>query len=300
MTPTIRKTQTAKNGAGVPILHRTLTILDYLRLHPQGLTLSEISRELHFPKNTVYRILNTLSEHEYITRDNDTLHYLLSRKMATFSYGSTHDKTLIESSIDVMRRLRDAVQETVVISVIDRGEGIVLEQIQGLHSFRFVCDPGTRQLIYSSASTKAILAFLPEHECATALKNATFKRMTPNTITSRGRFLKTLEEVRRTGFGVDHAEALDGVHCVAAPILNHLGYPVAALTITGPAERVPASSFARIGLLICKHAAQISKRLGYGLNNNATKGRAVTPLTAADSDGAPSLPALRHQLNRNS
>ena len=272
MTSTIGKTLKARNGAGVPILHRTLEILDHLRLHPQGLTLSEISRELHFPKNTVYRILNTLDAHEYITRNDDTFRYLLSRKMATFSYGSAHDKTLIESSIDVMRCLRDIVQETVVISVLDKGEGIVLEQVQGLHSFRFVCDPGTRQLIYSSASTKAILAFIPEHERSIALKGVIFKRMTSNTIVSREKFMKALEEVKQTGYGVDHAEALDGVHCVAAPIFNHQGYPVAALTITGPSERLPITSFPRIGTLTCKYAAQISKRLGYGytakLNNN--------------------------------
>ena len=267
MTSTIGKTLKARNGAGVPILHRTLEILDHLRLHPQGLTLSEISRELHFPKNTVYRILNTLDAHEYITRNDDTFRYLLSRKMATFSYGSAHDKTLIESSIDVMRCLRDIVQETVVISVLDKGEGIVLEQVQGLHSFRFVCDPGTRQLIYSSASTKAIMAFLPEHERSIALKGVIFKRMTSNTIVSREKFMKALEEVKQTGYGVDHAEALDGVHCVAAPIFNHQGYPVAALTITGPAERVPSASFVKIGKLICEHAAQISKRLGYGFNS---------------------------------
>lgn len=284
MTPAIRKSLTGRKGFGVPILDRTLNILDHLRLHPNGLTLSEISRGLHFPKNTVYRILNTLSAHEYITRDEDTLHYLLSRKMATFSYGCAHDKTLIESSIDIMRHLRDIVQETVVISVIDRGEGIVLEQVQGLHSFRFVCDPGTRQLIYSSASTKAIMAFLPGNERTAALKGATFKRMTANTITSREQFMTALEDVRLTGYGVDHAEALAGVHCVAAPIFNHQGYPVAALTITGPAERVPASAFPKIGAIIGKHAAQISKRLGFGLNSsgngtqlNGDGGRACRP-----------------------
>ena len=92
--------------------------------------------------------------------------------------------------------------------------------------------------------------------------------MTPNTITSLGQFLKTLETVHSNGYGVDHAEALDGVHCVAAPIFNHQGYPIAALTITGPAERVPASKFKEVGSLLCEHAALISKRLGYGYNVN--------------------------------
>lgn len=269
MTPATRKIQKSKNGSGVPILHRTLEILDQLRLYPQGLTLSEISRTLSFPKNTVYRILNTLVEHEYITRNDDTLRYLLSRKMATFSYGCAHDKTLIESSIDIMRRLRDIIHETVVISIIDRGEGIILEQVQGLHPFRFVCDPGTRQpFIYACASTKIILAFLPEEERKKLIRGISFKRMTSTTITSHKIFSNELAIARRNGYAVDRAEQSNGVHCVAVPVLNHQGFPVAAITTTGPSERLPVSSFSRIGMLMKKHTVEISRRLGYGLNDN--------------------------------
>ncbi|MDD4869367.1 MAG: IclR family transcriptional regulator [Kiritimatiellae bacterium] len=269
MKPATKKSPAGKGGTGVPILHRTLTILDHLRLHPQGLTLSEIARELHFPKNTVYRILNTLSVHEYITRDTDSLRYLLSRKMVTFAYGSAQDRTLMESSLDVMRRLRDMITETVVISIFDRGEGIVLEQVQGLHPFRFVCDPGTRQpVIYASASTKIIFAFLPAKEREDIIKGISFKRMTATTITCRKDFINELAMARCNGYAVDRAEALHGVHCVATPVLNYQGYPVAAITTTGPAERMPISAFPRIGTLMKKYTAEISRRLGYGLNHN--------------------------------
>lgn len=258
---------------GVPILDRSLRVLEHLRHCPAGQTLSEIARALGFPKNTVYRILNTFCAHEYVRREDATLRYTLSRKMATLAYDSAQDRSLMESALDVMRRLRDATRETVVISILDRGEGLVLEQVQSLHPFRFVCDPGTRQTIYTSASTKAMLAFLPAHERAVALEGVTFQRLTANTITSREEFAATLDEVRERGYGVDFAEALDGVHCVAAPIFNHQGFPVAALTITGPAERLPAADFARLGATAAVHAAQISRRLGYG-RNETSSGRA--------------------------
>jgi len=259
-------TDRRRGNAGVPILDRSLQILDHLLQVPQGQSLSEIARALGFPKNTVYRILNTLEAHDYIRREEATLLYTLSRKMATLAYDSAQDRGLLENSLDVMRRLRDEAKETVVISILDRGAGLVLEQVQSSHPFRFVCDPGTRQLIYASASTKAILAFLPDHERDAALKGVAFKRLTATTIASRAKFDAALAEVRRAGYGVDHAEALDGVHCVAAPIFNHQGFPVAALTITGPAERIPASQFPRLGARVVEHALEVSKRLGYGLN----------------------------------
>lgn len=256
-----------QNGSGVPILNRALRVLDHLRQSPLGQSLTEIARALGFPKNTVHRILNTLAAHDYVRRDNARL-YTLSRKMASLAYDSAQDRGLLENSLDVMRRLRDATQETTVISILDRNEGLVLEQVQSSHPFRFVCDPGTRQTLHTSASTKAILAFLPEAEREAALERITFRRLTANTLTSRPQFDKVLGSVRQTGYAVDGGEALDGVHCVAAPIFNHQGFPVAALTITGPAERVPASAFAGIGKLVKAHAAEISKRLGYGLNGN--------------------------------
>jgi DNA-binding IclR family transcriptional regulator len=254
-----------QNGSGVPILDRALRVLDHLRQCPQGRSLTEIARALGFPKNTVHRILNTLAVHDYVRRDSARL-YTLSRKMASLAYDSAQDRGLLENSLDVMRRLRDATEETVVISILDRDEGLVLEQVQSSHPFRFVCDPGTRQTLHTSASTKAILAFLPEAERESVLERVTFRRLTANTLASRSRFDRALGGVRQAGYAVDRSEALDGVHCVAAPIFNHQGFPVAALTITGPAERVPAAAFASIGKLVKAHAAEISKRLGYGLN----------------------------------
>lgn len=261
-----KATEKHRNHSGVPILDRALHVLDHLRQSPQGRSLTEIARALGFPKNTVHRILNTLAGHDYVRRDPSTLLYTLSRKMATLAYDSAQDRGLMENSLDVMRRLRDATQETVVISILDQGEGLVLEQVQSSHPFRFVCDPGTRQIIHTSASTKVILAFLPEAEREASLKGVSFKRLTANTITSRAGFDEALSKVRQKGYGTDCGEALDGVHCVAAPILNHQGFPVAALTVTGPTERIPVSQFPPLGALVIEHAAEISKRLGYGLN----------------------------------
>ena len=259
----------ARTGT-VPVLERALRILDYLRDHPDGATLSDTARDLGFPKNTVFRILRTLDAHAYVRRDEASRRYGLSRRMAALTYDSARERTLMEHSLDVMRRLRDLLRETVVISILDGGEGIVLEQVQGLHPFRFVCDPGTRQLVYASASTKAILACATAAEREAALAGVQFVRQTRTTLPDRTALDRELARVRRDGYAVDRAEALDGVHCVAAPVRDHLGHPVAAITVTGPADRLPVSKFAAVGALVREHAAEISRRLGFGLNGGAS------------------------------
>lgn len=263
--PTPRANHENGNGQQVPSIARALEILEFLVHHPNGQSLSEIAQAMRYPKNSVFRILNTLRAYGYVNRNDGTLLFTLSRKLASLVYGSAHEKNLLENSLDVMRELRDRVRETVVLSIVDQGEGLVLEQIQGLHPFRFVCDPGTRQPLHASASPKAILAFLPAKETTALIEQMTFERFNERTITNKRDYLAELERVRERGYGVDRAEALGSVHCIAAPILDRHGYPVAALTVTGPAERIPVSDFERVGAVVREHADRVSQRLGYGL-----------------------------------
>jgi DNA-binding IclR family transcriptional regulator len=264
----------AKNGSQtiVPNLERGLLILEHLREHPDGQCISDISRALDVPVNSVFRILNTLDKHNYVQRKPGTKSYVLTRKMMSIGYDAPVDRTLMENSLDVMRAVRDQVGETVVVSIIDGFEGLVLEQVPGVHPFRFVCDAGTRQALHASASTKSILAHWPEAELAKAYERMTFEAFTERTITSRSQLEAELEEVRTRGYAVDTGEALDGVHCVAAPILDQRGVAIAAVTVTGPSNRLRVQDFARIGRTVARETARISERFGYGLvkNGNGT------------------------------
>ncbi|MDH3345884.1 MAG: helix-turn-helix domain-containing protein, partial [Kiritimatiellaceae bacterium] len=129
----------------VPNLERGLQILDYMAGCEEETSISNLARALGFPPNSVMRIMNALEHYGYLHRNPETKGYLLSNKMVTMAASRPSQKNLMEQSLDIMRKLRDKTGETVVISVIDQDEGLVLEQVQGLHSFRFVCDPGTRQ-----------------------------------------------------------------------------------------------------------------------------------------------------------
>jgi len=252
-----------KNGrkkTGVPILGRALGLLEFLSQCPAGIALSDLARALKIPKNTTYRMLNTLCAYGYVSRNEAELTYRLTRKLASLVYTRSQDGGLIEKALEPMRSLRNQVKETVVISIFDAGEGIVLEQVPGLHPFRFVCDPGTRQPLHASASTKAILAYLPEEELDAILSLAAFPRLTKRTLISAGAFRKELAATRIRGFGVDRGEALHGVHCVAAPVFDRQSWPVAAITVTGPDERLSEKDFDQVGMRVVACARAISEQ----------------------------------------
>jgi DNA-binding IclR family transcriptional regulator len=218
-----------------------------------------------------------------VSRNEEELTYRLTRKLATLVYASARDGGLMEKALGPMRALRDRVKETVVISILDRGEGIVLEQVPGLHPFRFVCDPGTRQALHASASTKAILAWCAPDERDAVLAGASFPRFTEHTITSAAAFRRELAAVRARGYGVDRGEAMHGVHCVAAPVLNRQGRPVAAITVTGPDDRLRKEDFAKIGAWVKACARTISERTGLFDATDRKADRAKPKRTSAGS-----------------
>jgi DNA-binding IclR family transcriptional regulator len=89
--------------------------------------------------------------------------------------------------------------------------------------------------------------------------------MTPNTITSAKRLLKELRAVRARGYALDEEEHELGVRCVAAPVRNHEGKVVAAISVAGPTDRMPrtlAGSDVAAKVVAAAHA--ISLDLGAG------------------------------------
>lgn len=246
----------------VPNLERGLQILEYLVQQDEELSQREIALTLGYPVNSVMRILNALEYHGYLYRNSANKKYSLSNKLITMARSSAHQQTLMEASLDLMRGLRDEIGETVVISIIDGMEGLILEQVQGTHAFRFVCDPGTRQRIHCSASCKSILAFMPDAECGQIIDQMRFEKLTDTTITTPEAFRTELGAVRKKGYALDRAEAIEGVYCVAAPLRDHTGRAIAAITTTGPSNRMQRSDLPRLGEMVKAYAARISCRLG--------------------------------------
>ncbi len=183
--------------------------------------------------------------------------------MLTLGYAVVNESNLVENALDVMRELRDRYKETVPLAILQGHEGLILEGVQGTHSFRYVYEPGRRFLLHTSAPGKAMVAFLPEAEREAVIKKMSFERHNDRTVTDRDAYRRVLQQVRQNGYSTDHAEQLDGMHCIGAPIFNRHGYPVAAIWITGPSSRIREEEFETIGRDVRRHADRISVKLGY-------------------------------------
>ena len=248
-------------ASDVPAVDRTLDILEYLSAHPEGRTLSELSAELMFPKNAVFRITGALRTRGYIERDENSKRFTLTGKFLTIAQPRWKQKSLVEIAIPGMRTLRDDTRETVQLGVLSDREGVILEQIESLYPLRICVDAGLRFKLYNNAPGKLLLAHMPARDRAMAIAEMELAPCTATTIVDKPELLRECERIVGNGYSTDLGEADEGIHCVAAPLFGKHEQIVAALWISGPSRRLPKSSFQGMAQFVMKSAHQISDRL---------------------------------------
>ena len=184
-------------------------------------------------------------------------------KMLMLGQKAISEIDLVGNSLPVMRTLRDHLHDTVALGVLNETEIIVLESVLGSHLFRFSLTSGHRICLHASAPGKAILAFLPVDQRSRTLQRITFSKYNEKTIISLSAFQRELASVREKGYSVDRGEEYSSIYCLGAPIFDRNAYPVAAIWVTGPDNRVKPSQYPSIGEQIREGALEISRVLGY-------------------------------------
>ena len=247
----------------VPNVERALQVFELLSENNEGMLVSQVAAELGIPRNSVFRICSTLREHGYIDSVPNTSKVRLTKKLFSVGYKALCEENIVQVSRDEMRKLRDEVKETVLIGTLLESSGAVLEEFAGLHHFNFRVERGASFYLHCTAPGKALLAFLSKAEQARIVDTIQLIRFNENTITKKSALLDQLDTIRSTGVSYDYAEQIEGCHCIASPVLDQYGYPVAAIWLTGPSSRLPVSDFPAIGKRMKNAAANISAKLGY-------------------------------------
>jgi DNA-binding IclR family transcriptional regulator len=140
---------------------------------------------------------------------------------------------------------------------------VYVDRLQGTRAVRIVVSAvGSTLPAHCSGVGKVLLARLPWGEVERHLEQHGMQRFTAHTITTPERLREELARVRRAGCAYDLEEAVLDVCCVAAPIVDHLGEAVAAISLSVPAYRFRASR-ERYRTAIVEAAASVSRRLGH-------------------------------------
>ncbi|MFK7849819.1 MAG: IclR family transcriptional regulator [Akkermansiaceae bacterium] len=247
--------------SSVPALDRSLDIIEMLSESPEGMTLSQISNRLEVPKNAVFRITQTLQGRGYLLRNKESMAFRLSGQWLKLATPRMLRLSLPEATRPAMTALRDRTKETVQLGVLSDLYGTIIDQVEGTQPLRIVVDLGLRFKLYNNAPGKLLLAHMSDKQRTGAISKIKLVANTPRTITCKVELQKECERILNQGYSVDYAEANEGIHCVAAPIDDGRGKVLGAIWISGPAKRLPKSSFAEVSRQVVQAAEQATRTI---------------------------------------
>jgi DNA-binding IclR family transcriptional regulator len=224
--------------------------------------ISDLAKRLGVAKSTVHRLAVTLVAEGMLEQNPDTDKYRLG--IALFRLGSLVRRrmTVSNEARPLLRELREKVNETVHLAVLDGSEIMYVYNLESTQAIRMRSDVGVRKPAYCTAEGQAILAFQGVDVVERVIRDGLEAR-TPQTITDGDELKKVLEAIRQRGCAIEDEESELGMRCIAAPIRNDGGEVVAAIGLAGPVSRLSKKAVAGFIPHVVETAAAISGRLGY-------------------------------------
>ncbi|TMV49073.1 IclR family transcriptional regulator [Paenibacillus mesophilus] len=245
----------------VPALEKSIAIMDYLALAGNGVSFTDLSKELGLPKTSVYTILNTLESYGFI-RKSPGGSYHLGLKLYSLGMSAIRGIDTATTIVPYMEQLRDETNFTVHLGAYDKGEFVCLEKIEGPGMVRFQSYRGERKKMNTSAVGKAIAAYLPEQELQLVISKGLISR-TPNSIATENAFREHLHHVRECGYAIDDEEGEMGVRCIGVPVFMSDGIVYGGISLTTLKGNLPVQSLPQYGNMLIEAGREISSRLGY-------------------------------------
>ncbi|MBJ7518347.1 MAG: IclR family transcriptional regulator [Solirubrobacteraceae bacterium] len=229
---------------GIQAIARAGRVLRALEAAPEGLTLAALSTAVDLPKSTVHRLVAALTEEELVTTSPDGAIRLGG---GLVRLGAATRRALRHDLRPVLAQLRDEVDETVDLSVLDGPSVRFVDQLPAEHRLRAVSAVGVAFPLHTTANGKALLAALPDDAVAALVPRD-------------AALAAELDEIRRTGIAFDREEHTEGISAVGTAVHDAAG-PVAAISIPVPTARF-ARNEARYVAALRVAGAAASARLG--------------------------------------
>lgn len=243
-------------------LDKALSILELVLDQGRDLSITEISQRLGMGKGTVHRILSTLKEHKLFQQDSNTKMYGLGVRTLEIGAAPKREKYLRKAMAPFMMDLYERCGETVNAAVWEYNEIRYIHRLESAEMLRISTPAGARFPGYCAATGKIFLSYLSNEDIRQIYgrKNA-FKKYTKRTIDCVDDLIADIEKVRIKRVAFDDEEALLGVYCVAAPVLNSKGECVASISISVPKNRVSSSICSTFTKLVAETARKITSSL---------------------------------------
>ena len=266
--------KTAQNT--IKSLDRAIVVLE--RLGELGeATLSELATDLDQSPATVYRILITLQGRGLVEFDDSWQVWQIGAGAFLIGSHFLRRTSLVERARPEMRALMAATGETANLGVERDGEVLFVSQVETHASIRAFFPPGTLSPMHASGIGKALLAVLPPDRRAHVLTHKEREAFTPHSLVDRAALEADLQIIRDRGYAVDAEEKTLGMRCIAAPVFDAYGEPLAGISVSGPSSRIEPDEIPEIGALVVAAAERLTTALGGRAGRDLWKATTPTP-----------------------
>ncbi len=248
--------------AGTQSVLRAIRLLKmFTDAHPEW-RLKDLARAAEMNKATAYRLLSAMEDEGLLMRDSRTGAYRLGPEAIALGGRALRSNDLRSAGYSELEWLACTAGEAATLEVLVDDQVLILEEIPASHLLAPWQTIGTRHPAHATSTGKLLLAFLPTQERVARLRPP-LQRLTDKTITDLEELERQMALIRTQGYATAIEELEDGYVAVSAPIHNHDGNVVAAVSIGGPITRLNAGRMPEFIDLVRQAGRLISGRLGF-------------------------------------
>ena len=257
------KQQEGRSQTHVNSVDRAFRILEYLKAKNRPVGISELARELSFPRSSVSRVVGTMESMGYVVRVGEISRYVLGTSTLSLATATDHIATLRQAARPLLLELAKLTKQTVQLGTLFEYEVMYIEQVESTSGLSVVVPSGKPFPVNLSAGGKVLAAHLPTERIKDLLETCQFRANTSKTITDKKQFETELGRVYHQGFAQDDEEFAKGIRCIAAPVLDHMGENIISLGITGHISEITDERFEKLTATVVETAQHLSRKLGY-------------------------------------
>ncbi|WP_020172749.1 IclR family transcriptional regulator [Gordonia polyisoprenivorans] len=260
--PTKESNPSENPGSGaVQSVDRALQILELIGQHgAAGVT--ELAAELGVHKSTVSRVIGSLEARGFVEQEPGGRKYRIGFTVVRLASSTSATLDLSKQGQEICEMLAAELGETANIAVLGGTQAVNIVEAQGTSSVALHTWIGQTSPAHATSSGKTLLAALSDDEVR-ATFSAGLPGYTEHTITEIDALLADLALIRDRGWAIAEEELELGLVAVAAPIRDHSGAVIGALSVSGPRYRLDPDDAPALAATVQRAAVELNSRFGF-------------------------------------
>lgn len=245
----------------VASVDKALELLELIAEQP-NLGVTEIAERAASSKSQVFRLLHTLEQRGFVRKDTTSRAYTLGYRCMYLGERGMRQTGLVQLAQPLLDELAERSRENVHLVARDGTRSMVIAMRESPQPLRLYAEVGRRGPLHAGGASTVLLAFSPEDVRDQVLASE-LRVFTPATVVDPRELRTLLVQIRERGYHISRADLDEGAFSIAAPVRDHRGEVVAALSIAGPMSRLNEERSSMYLDLVRDYASRISRALGW-------------------------------------